>query len=444
MKTLKYCMLPSFVLFFTLQTEAQRRAKVDFYYTVSQQVYKGSFNLNVQFYYNGEYASYFPDIIHYDRFDHSKIQLKVTLSKLTWGRSSHKDRFKLAFGNEINTAGEGLLKTRNSNIYLRSSSIAKNLRYNFADVSVLTPTGIALGFFVLDKDATYADVANSTIADNKVIGFGAYLESFTLVPSNYVESEEGELELSASLIDILFDGFNDAFKEISYNVADAIKTGNEEAFLNSITESRSKTSRSFKERRSTVRPEHAIRDADFRSFQQARSTNSIKAYQNYLQEFPNGRYRQNARSSILALTPFKVDVQSTQGEIYKEYNIVFVEGVGSKQPIMTLTNNDDWGIKEEWKDSKNLLLKLPPERSTSVNFNLGSKDTTMVFSNDHILAEGPAEDQPSVQGADDLESKPDEGPSLRGSNKPILAMVTAIPFLFVIGLLLYRKYQPLS
>ncbi len=423
---------------------AQQSRKVDFYYTYNRQVYKGSVKLTFKFYHNDIYTSY-PEIVKYDEYAPKDIQLKLAISDLEWGRKSHSDQLKLAFGEDMNVPLEGIRKTSFTNVYVRNSSSTRNLSYKFSSLNKLVSSGIALGFVVLRDNATYADVMKSDFSDGKVLGFNFSIQTLTIVPKNYIVTEEGEIEAVWFLSLLLAEDLNKGMTELSYDMAFLLRNEEYLSFEEKFKSTKSKSSSSFFNESPSKKKKETVIDYDFNAFQKASKGNSISSYKTYLGKYPNGKYANNANGRIVDLTPFKIKIDTLEEGVFKVHEIRFLEGVGRKKPLTIISDNDDWAIKEEWEGTKKLIVKVPPERKTEVSLNLGKKSKKIELINNTEIEEEihPKNKIDSFLTPSNIENgrvADNTGESESRVNKNLLGILLAIPFVGAIAFLLRKKY----
>lgn len=437
------------ILFFILlgnvnNLVAQQSRKVDFYYTYNREVYKGSVKLTLKFYHNDIYTSY-PEIVNYDEYNPNDIQLKLSISELEWGKKSHNDQLKLAFGDDMNVPIDGIEKTSFTNVYVRNSSKARNLSYKFSSLNKIASSGIALGFVVLKDNATYADVMNSNFSDGKILGFNFNIQTLTIVPKNYVINEEGEVEAVWFLSLLLAEELNKSMTELSYDMAFLLRNEEYLSFEEKFKSTKSKSSSSFLNEKPRKKKETNFIDYDFNAFQKASKTNSISAYNTYLDDYSNGKYASNAKDKIIDLTPFKIKIETLEEGVFKVHEIRFIEGVGRKKPLTIISDNDDWAIKEQWEGNKKLIVKVPPDRKTEVSISLGRKSKKIELINKAEIEEDIQIENKVDSFIDSSNSKnqqitdSDEELGNR-ANKNLLGIILAVPFIGAIVFLLRKKY----
>ena len=434
---------------------AQRTQKVDFYYVVNDQIQSGSFNIEFKFYKNDVY-DVFPKYIDYGQHQYNTLKIKAVVSDLKWSSFTHSSLFKLAFGNDINTPHKGIGKVTADNVYLYSGAGSKEFVYNLKYVNVATYTGIAIGFKVLLENVTYPEAIASTATGKEIIGSGEVSEGILIIPDtpNFKDRKK-ELENRALIQQGQFDDINTKHLEKSYSYAERlIDPNSDKAVLK--TEMASKPS--LKQFNSKIAITEDVdrsvvaADEDYRAFTDAMLSNTISSYRNYLNEFPDGRYATNVENRIVGLTPFKIDVDTEIDGVFKVHEIRFVDGVGKKRPIATISDNGDHAIKKAWEGYKKLIVKVPEGRETKVKIRLGRKSTSLELKHEegvypeeeNNIIKNEELEQPSeydVNNKEAPESIEDKEEEVEPKNKTLLAFLLSIPFLTAIVYLLYRKHQ---
>jgi hypothetical protein len=404
--------------------------RVSFYYTAGKHVFKGSVTIDLSLHRNGNKLPS-SQVVDCREYSLQNFEIRATVSNLSWGLNDHKDRYKLAFSDEYVVPGDGLRQKGSGGMYLGQNKKPETISFELTSFQELSTSGIFLAFFVLDHKATFEDIESSTSADGKVLGFGCYIHPLTLVPPNYNESEEGEIEMY-NLFNVIFvNGMNSSMEELSYELAEYVKQGDYKGFERKIEEKGPSSSREVSGgKKTTPIPKQAERaDADDRAFKKASIANTAAAYQGYLNEYPRGRYAETAKSQVLELTPFDLQVEEYLEGAFKFYTISFLQGVGTKRPILTLTNNLDWAVKEEWTDHRKVTLKLPPERTVTATFSLGRKSERLELSH-------------GAYNFHDTDPEPPVPHEKDTKGNPIaFSLLLALPFLGAIGYLLHKKYR---
>jgi hypothetical protein len=427
---LGFCCLAS-ILFLPSAMGQKEANLVSFYYIVGKHVHKGNVKIEIDLYHNGRKLPS-ADVVDCRKYLPKELDVRVTISAINWGSSTHKDRYKLAFGDEYIIPGDGFRRKGSESLYLGGNRQSVSMVFELTSFQGLSTSGLMLAFFVLDQKATFDDIEHSSAADGKVLGFGSYIHPLTLVPAGYKESEEGEIEMYSLFNTILISGLNSSFEDLSYELADYIKKGDYQGFERKIEE---KGQSSYREvsgnKKSTPKPKQTKpADADDRAFKKASTANTVDAYQKYLSEYPRGRHAETAKRQVLELTPFDIQVDESFDGPFKYYTVSFREGVGNARPILTLTNNEDWAVKEEWTGHRQVQLKLPPERTVKATFSLGRKSTSLE------LAHG------EFHFSEDKDTKPPASPDADTPNNHVaFSILLALPFLGAITYLLYKKHR---
>lgn len=431
-----------FFISFAFPATSQVIRNIDFYYTLDKQVYQGVLNTKYSLFYENNLIE-IPEFIDYELYDYEKLNLEIKIQSVRFARTDHNERIKIIIGSDNIDISDGLTKTTSSdkNIYFRSSYKPTAFTFQFEDVETATPSLAAFAFFIADIEASYAEMLES---DSLKFGFGAWLESYTIVPKFSLE-DESDISSGSLIVRILLEGLNETFGELSYEGAHLLKAEKYTAFESKISEGSKKLNElPYANKGASVTPKT---DYDKIAFQNAVSENTIFSYQGYINEYPSGKYTSDARRKIVNLTPFVIEVTHSLEEIYKVHNIRFIQGVGGSFPKTIISDNGDWAIKTEWLDSKNVAIKIPQGRSTQVRFQLGSKDTTLVLSNEEeVIQDIEFTDTSSVEpnstiknNSTLLDTVPEE--ASKDTSKRYMAILLALPFMLTIGILLYRKHQ---
>ena len=319
---LVYCLLTN-TLF------AERSSIINFYYTVNNQIQEGNLRVKYDFYKNDSYIG-FPEVVRYDDYENEKLDIKSTISTLKWDAARHEGAYRLAFGNTYNTSGKGLTKASTSNYYLRSISNPKEISYSLYKVKEVTTTAIVTGFVVVDNSTSFDDVAKGEFADSTVLGFGFHIEPVMLIPEGYEEVEPGKVDFANMYLGVLADNRNSKFEEWSYRLASYIRDGEYEKIKMTLLEINPTNANIFN--LDDVIIPKKVTNYDLKAFQEASGQNRIRSYRTYLEEYPNGKYADQARSRILALTPFKINIVEREEDVFMVNSINFLEGVGSAKP----------------------------------------------------------------------------------------------------------------
>ncbi len=416
--------------------DASPGRKIIFSYVYQGQVYQGSFRAKLLLRQNGEETG--QDFLDFTDHAGGTVSVDVVFSKLEWARRRHDKELKLVLGTDLRETTDNLTPTRSRGGYDFHLHRSITISYRVSEPSEVTAEMLMHVFAVTEEGNTYEDIENSEIEEGKILGLAISMESFISGPRNLLVGAREELEMQSWLMDAVLDGLNSKFAEFSEEGADAIRTSDYESLEANLRTTIAESTNSTRKEKKVISRRTEVKDYDLEKFSEASQRNTKRAYRSYLNDFPEGRFRKEANNKILDMTPFHLYIKEEEGDIYKNYHIDFVSGVGNTRPHHSMGNNLDRSIREEWQGTRSVTVSVPRGRSTDYNLRLGRKDTTLFLAYGAVIEPKPNKPASAVPTAPTEQTV---FPPTKGGepHSPWKALVLAIPFLAAIFYLVRKN-----
>lgn len=363
-----------FIYFLFPKLGYSENKKVHFSYAYNGRVYQGSFLVSFKLFENGETVEW-PQLLDYNVRNFRQLKAEVEFSNLRFANRRHAKKYKLVFSDQWNEQGEGIKQISRGTQYFYSGSNL-TIEFSFNNTNELSPTGFMLNFYVLDRNTSLNEmeaIGDAAFQEQLIIGLGFLINPIMIIPESYQGDEKEIISnyiLFDDLVEEVVEELNNRARFFAGYLAEGNYTEAESFFEKESNKSRSELKVSPKSSSELGKEEIA--------FSNARKNNTRSAYQNFLSQFPNGKYASRARNLIVELTPFRYESKALgQGN----YQVVFSEGVGTRSPYISFSNNGSGVIKHKWVAVNTAEIYVPVEYETEATFRLGKKTAKIQFSN---------------------------------------------------------------
>jgi len=372
----KYCFIPRVLLFCILfgssYLHGQNSERVEFYYAYDGSKYKGSFVIDYTIYYDGKTRKGF-DVIDFRKIYDDKARINLRIRSLKWANNAHANNLKLVFPKDMSEPVDGVLSDNGTKEFKSGDVI--NL-----DFEVIQPTSkeissiLFANFVILKRSFDYENRSGDVekqLRNGDITGLQIHLKPILIIPRSYdsVDEEQTQLmyEIYVEMIVIYLADYG--IYDLSMQMAQKLADRQFQDVTNLFADKKYNISPSQSAGSSVDLGEEI--DYDQEAYLEAKRQNTIGSYQQYLSDYPSGKFAKAARRKIVIKTPYKILENKLNPKVYQYH---FEKGISKlAKPKVVLKNNGDGAIKYTWVSDDIVEINLPEERESEVVFDLYGK-----------------------------------------------------------------------